>query len=330
MPDEYISEYAAGKGELLPVPSKDGYFFSGWKFECISGTYYNVPISFEEDVKISAVWKKEIYSVKYVFNNNEIYLNKDHLFASFFGDFYDYLINYRNVPGILLSSNINNLDEFYAFCGNYTGGAAGMSQVGNLLGSYFLKQRITKNHVNNLPNNPKENPTTYISIIKSQLKYQTADDGFVGYCLENNKYVEFIDFLVEFFFWWRIDEAYTGGSSDPNMLGSDFFASPWASIVDTAKFFYYEKSTLPSYFTKNEETPKMYDRIPNLLTNDDIEFIYEYDWEVGLVLPTDLNVEGYTFSGWYLNSDYTGDTVTKLDKNIYHNIVLYGKFIKEE
>lgn len=330
MPEDYIVEYVPAANEELPIPTKPGYDFKGWSFKIIPGTYTSIPISLEEDVTLTAIWTKSIYTVQYVLNDNDIFFSKDHLFVSFFTDFYNYIVDYKQEFDRLIASGVNNVEEFLAFCGNYTGGAAGMSQVGNLLSSYYLKQYVIKDIVDELPKYPKDNPNLYISIMKDQLQYQTADDGFIGYCLANGKYVEFIDFLVEFFFWWRIEEAYTGGVDDPQNTGSDFFASPWASIVDTAKFFYYDKDTLPKYFTADENIPYMYDRVPNVLKTKDIALSYEYDWELGLALPTNLEIEGYTFIGWFTTPDYLGEPITNISKNMYQDFIIYGKFEKNE
>ena len=85
-------------------------------------------------------------------------------------------------------------------------------------------------------------------------------------------------------------------------------------MVDTAKFFYYDKDTLPSYFISKGHIPAFYDRIPYIVNLGENTFIYTYDWEEGLNLPTSLTMDGYTL-------EY-------LPTNIYHNITLYAKFVK--
>ena len=57
-------------------------------------------------------------------------------------------------------------------------------------------------------------------------------------------------------------------------------------------------------------------------------FIYTYDWEEGLNLPTSLTMDGYTFVGWFDNENFEGDALEYLPTNIYHNITLYAKFVK--
>ncbi len=307
MPEEYIEYYHVEQEEKLPTPQRTGYQFIGWKESPTSTrTMLTIPISYEEDLTLYPSWEKVTYRINYQFPN-QIYINKEALFMDFFSDFYNYIVNYLGEEDTLKQKGVNNLTDFLSIAGAWSGGAAGMGQIGNLAGSYYL--RIDAG---------------------GDIKNQTAEDGFIGYCLENNQYVEFIYFLQEFFYWWRLDEGYTGGSSDPENTGSDFLASAWASLVDTAKFFYYEKDTLPSYFILKGHIPEMYDRIPYIVKTQNMQLVYAYDWEVGLTLPNDLIIEGYTFLGWYDNPEYTGSALTVLETNIYQDIILYAKLEKKQ
>jgi len=307
MPEEYIKYYHVEQEEKLPIPKREGYQFIGWKEKPTSKrTMLIIPISYEEDLTLYPSWEKITYRIQYQFPN-QIYINKEELFIDFFSDFYDYIVNYLGKEDVLKQKGVNNLNDFLSIAGAWNGGAAGMGQIGNLAGSYYLRIDVG-----------------------GDIRNQTAEDGFIGYCLENNRYVEFIYFLQDFFYWWRLDEGYTGGSSDPNNTGSDFLASAWASLVDTAKFFYYEKDTLPSYFISKGHIPEMYDRIPYIVKTQNTQLVYEYDWEVGLSLPNDLQIEGYSFLGWYDNPECTGSPLTVLEANIYHDITLYAKLEKKQ
>lgn len=247
---------------------------------------------------------KQLYTINYVLGD-EVFADKHQLFLAFFTDFYYYIVDYRQRENYLMDRGVNDLETFLSICGSYTGGAAGMGNVGNLLGQFYLRIDVGGN-----------------------IDDQTADDGFIGYCLENNKYVEFVYFIQDFFYWWRLDEGYTNGPDDPEGTGSDFLASAWASVVDTAKFFYYDKDTLPSYFISKGHIPAFYDRIPYIVNLGENTFIYTYDWEEGLNLPTSLTMDGYTFVGWFDNENFEGDALEYLPTNIYHNITLYAKFVK--
>ena len=306
LPDEAIQYYHPGIEEILPTPSKKGYVFMGWneRSNATSG-YTRVPISYEEDITINAIWKKRSYSVDYILPEG-LCLDKEHLFRAYFTEFYNYIVNVRDEGGYLISRGVNNVDDFLKVASTWNGGGAGMADIGNLAGKYYLKIDTG-----------------------GQIENQKAEDGFIGYCLENNKFVEFVYFIQGFFYWWRLDEGYTGGSDDPQGVGSDFLASAWASLVDTAKFFYFEKDTLPHYFITKGHVPEFYDRIPYIISNTDITFTYIYDWEKGMDLVKNIEVNGYEFLGWYDNPDFDGEKIERLEKGIYHNIVLYGKFVKK-
>lgn len=306
LPDEAIQYYHPGIEEILPTPSKKGYVFMGWNERSNATSGYNrVPISYEEDITINAIWKKRSYSVDYILPEG-LCLDKEHLFRAYFTEFYNYIVNVRDEGGYLSSRGVNNVDDFLKVASTWNGGGAGMADIGNLAGKFYLKIDTG-----------------------GKIEDQKAEDGFIGYCLENNKFVEFVYFIQDFFYWWRLDEGYTGGSDDPQGVGSDFLASAWASLVDTAKFFYFEKDTLPHYFITKGHVPEFYDRIPYIISNTDITFTYIYDWEKGMDLVKNIEVNGYEFLGWYDNPDFDGEKIERLEKGIYHNIVLYGKFVKK-
>ena len=46
-------------------------------------------------------------------------------------------------------------------------------------------------------------------------------------------------------------------------------------------------------------------------------------------LVKNIEVNGYEFLGWYDNPDFDGEKIERVEKVIYHNIVLYGKFVKK-
>ena len=169
----------------------------------------------------------------------QYYEKKEDLFVGYFKDFYDYIIEYRNGENDLKEYNINNLYEFYVFLFTYEGGIKGFNTASTLLGKYYLKKDIG-----------------------GSIYDQKKEDGFVGYCIENDKYVQLTEFLVEFFANFRKEEGYTGDGEGQYVYGSDFLAAPGDSIVDVIKYFYYNDNTLPKYFDKNSKTRKMINEIP--------------------------------------------------------------------
>lgn len=70
-------------------------------------------------------------------------------------------------------------------------------------------------------------------------------------------------------------------------------------------------------------------KITYVLNNgeDDEEQIYGYGEDVELA--TYFTKDGYTFAGWYLNADFSGEKVTTIDSTNPENVTLYAKWIAE-
>lgn len=247
-----------------------------------------------------------------------IYNSKDELFYDFFLDFYEYICLSPGGSNRLKNYGIENINDFYNICSNfYKSSATGFPQVGNILSPYFLYQRRGSN-----------------------FKEQKDKDFFIGYCLRNNKYVKFFDFLETFFYHYRMDEGYTGPISEgKDPYGSDFFASSYASIIDTVKFFYYTKDTLPVFFYEKNNIPNLYDKIPGILQkpfDTKNSFTYDLNSDLGYALPTNFNCYAYQFIGWYNEPNFSSDPITHIDNTYITNnninsdnntITLYAKFI---
>ena len=126
--------------------------------------------------------------------------------------------------------------------------------------------------------------------------------------------------LIKFFAYWRTDEGYTGGSADPNNLGNDFFAEPWASLVDTCKFFKFTSANL------NDTYPWFRsERVKNAL--DNVPSIYEVSLdEIGNILdpvylPNLNNRNGYYFVGWFTKE---GEPI----EVVYEEMTVYAQWNK--
>ena len=284
----------------LSIPEREGYVFLGWyKTKDLSGdpiTY--IPLNYKQNISVYASWASKISTVTYMIG--DIFESKEELFTSFFTDFYNYIINYKKAGSSLRSQGVNSVEDFLEAASYYdpTSGA-GMGKIGNLAGSYY----VTKN-------------------IGGKLEDQT-ENSFIGWCLKNDRYVDFIYFMEEFFYWWRLDEGYTNGPDDPQGTGSDFFASSWASLVDTAKFFYFTKETLPTYFKTKGHIPAMYDKIPSLIISKRGTLETEYNADYGLGISFELTITGKRLVGWTLTKGDTTNVITRLEEGIYNDIVLY-------
>lgn len=90
------TSYYLGEGKVLPIPTKNGYLFKGWS-ESPNHTirvHFTIPISYEEDLDLTAVWEKQLYTINYVLGD-EVFADKHQLFLAFFTDFYYYIVDYR-------------------------------------------------------------------------------------------------------------------------------------------------------------------------------------------------------------------------------------------
>ncbi len=54
--------------------------------------------------------------------------------------------------------------------------------------------------------------------------------------------------------------------------------------------------------------------------------VTKYSYGVGATLPTDVTRTGYTFGGWYLQEDFSGDAVTEITTTDIGNKVFYAKW----
>ena len=150
--------------------------------------------------------------------------------------------------------------------------------IGNTFGKYYLKE-----------------------IVGGALKDQ-PDTHFIGYCVKHHKFLELIPHLIRFFALWRDIE----GCSETH--ATDFFASSWASLVDTAKFFKY---TTVEELKVSPEAPSVQDiRILTSIQNCPEQYRAPEAVALGQMvrIPSPRKV-GFTFLGWYLNPKCLGEKV---------------------
>lgn len=167
--------------------------------------------------------------------------------------------------------------------------------IGNMLGKYFLKEEVG----GKLEDQPQ--------------KY------FIGYCYHNRKYIDLILHLIKFFALWREIER----CSEPH--ATDFFASSWASLVDTAKFFKY---TTIEELKNSPEAPSVQDqRILDMLQNcpgsyDAPQFINPKE---DLRLPKPRR-DNFTFIGYYDNPEFNGEIVKYASCKITEDVTYYARW----
>ena len=253
------------------IPEKEGYSFSYWSYKEDGSERFSIYNKVTSDIVLYAQYQLTEFEVTCILKDAE-YDSKDDLYNSFFTDFYNFLLNNTDINFEKL--NISNLDDFLLVCKDWNAyNKNSFYGIGDQFSKYFLTIEVG----GKLENQP--------------------DTTFIGYCYKNNMYKDFIPFLMTFFAYWRTDEGYTGSSSDPSNTGNDFFASSWASLVDTCKFFYFTSANLNDTYPwfNSQRVKDALDNIPGV--NDGV-LKYYGNIENPVVLETPSR-EGYEFIGWY-------------------------------
>ncbi len=286
--DSQVVKYNELVKEPTP-PTKPGYIFRYWGSYKDDDTRFNFYKKTTADTEVYAKWVPLPFGISYNLGF-DAFATKNDLYESFFTDFYNFMIENTDVD--MSKYKIENVDHFLEYCSNWNaGGKSDLYGAGDAFAKYYVKIEVGGKLENQ--------PTTH----------------FIGYCYQNNKYEDFIPFLMQFFAYWRTDEGYTGGASDPNNTGNDFFASAWASLVDTCKFFYFTSQTLNDKYPwfNSERVKDALDNIPSVLKN----LPDSGDIDNPVVLPM-LEREGYIFKGW---TDENGNAISivKEEMTVYAN-----------
>lgn len=252
-------------------------------------------------VKLYAVWGGP-YAINYQ-SIDGTFIDKFAMRSAYFTDFYAFIITVEGGKEHLENNNIYSAADFVTLASTWNGGGTTeMRGIGNIAGNYYLAIEVG--------GKLEDQPTTH----------------FIGYCYQNNKWVDLIKFLMVFFAYWRTDEGYTGGPSDPNNTGNDFFASAWASLVDTGKMFYFTSDTLTDIYpwfteSRSPRVHKALDNVPGCLNLNNLP--REID-DKDIILPNPV-VEGRIFLGWYTNDEALGTPITVLKaSSISDEITLYA------
>lgn len=221
--------------------------------------------------------------------NENLYESKKALFEMFYGDFYDFILNH-NGQSDLDKNNIKSKEDFYKYADFYAGGMENCYAMGFNFHKYFL----TVEEGGALNNQPV--------------------DTFIGYLYHNNKYLDFLNFLISFFAYWRNDEGCT--SFNPYNHADDFFNSSWAALVDTTKLFYFSSETV--YHWHSYRIKYLLDHIPGVILEETLSNINKDDLKK-------VHIAGYEFIGWYENDKKIKKTnnlcnvVLKLKRKDFYN-----------
>lgn len=292
--DEEYKKINVEHGNILkdvPTIKQDGYEFLGWSTRKNNGLIYDFNNPIVKANTFYAQLKIITFKVNYILNF-DVFPTKNSLYEAYYTDFYNFLLKETDCD--FTKYNISSLDDFLKFCKTWRAdGRNEMGGLGDAFGKYYLNVEIGGKLENQ--------PTTH----------------FIGYCYNQGKYIDFIKHLMVFFAYWRTDEGYTGGQNDPNNLGNDFFASAWASFVDTCKFFYFTGDTLNNTYSwfKSERVKYALDHIPSVF-----EGSFRTTGDINNPIYLDnITREGYEFLGWF---DEEGNIVTVITKSM----TIYAKW----
>ena len=233
----------------------------------------------------------------------DLWYNKKDLSNNFFGDFYDFILN-NNGSNDLKENNINSKQEFIDFAADWYAGGKDSCYA---LGFGFHKYFATANGDYRIENQPA--------------------DTYLGYLYHNKKYLDFLNFLMSFFPYWRNDEGCT--RFDPYNKCDNPFVSSWAILVDTAKLFCLDADTV--YWWQSFRVKYCLDNIPGVILSN---FEQEVEFEEELELPK-VRVAGYQFIGWHKEDDKESEVVDKVteDTVVYCELLrkdVYNYWEKEE
>lgn len=267
------------------IPTRRGYKFLYWSNNEAGTSRFLVNKKVTENCKAYAKFEIQTFIVSYDLGYDAI-LTKDDLYRNYFTDFYNFMKDNTKVD--FQKYNIENVEDFLKFCLDWNAnGKDSFYGVGDAFSNYY----VTKNVGGTLEQQP--------------------ETSFIGYCYKNQMYTEFLPHLIKFFAYWRTDEGYTGSSSDPDNTGNDFYASPWASLVDTCKFFYFTSKNLNDTYSwfQSQRVKDALDNVPGILKGFSSRYVTV---ETPDVLKEPKR-EGYTFLGWY---DEEGNKITVCDQEM--------------
>lgn len=244
------------------------------------------------NITINKATGDETFEINYCLGY-EHFNTKDDLYEAYFTDYYNFLVTMTDCN--MEELNITNLQDFLSICKTWDAYEKNeMAGLGNAFGRYYL--------VPTLGGSFADQPTTH----------------FIGYCYQNNKYLDLLEFLEVFFAYWRTDEGYTTETNH----GNDFFYSSWAAFVDTCKFFYFTSDTITEkykWFTE-ARSPRVHWALDNVPGVGAIELETTGKLSNPIVLP-ELKRMYYTFVGWF---DESGNEV----KIVASSMTVFAKFIR--
>lgn len=286
-------------------PTKEGYVFSGW----FKDTSLTIEWDFDNNYVVGtltlyAKWENDpAMYINIIYDLGEgLWINKDALFVDFYSYFYNFLVYNTNCN----MKDIDDVNDFLLLAKTWdVNGRSNMYHFGDRFANYFITVEED-------------------GVIEDQ-----PTDTFVGYCYKNNRFVNVLKHIIVFFAYWRTDEGY----SQSDIHGNDFFYSPWASLVDTAKFFYFTSDTLNEKYAwfNSARVKDALDNIPGVGIG---EVSFQTFKKENFTLPINIPISGYSFEGWYFDANFKTKvselTSVFLDCDECSSITVYGKYVSNE
>ncbi len=298
---------------ILPIPEKAGFVFAGWyDNDSFGGQRITfIPQGSTQAYTLYAKWVPEGTLVPIVYADHCVrnadgttsaMPDKKAVYTEFYSDFYRFIVEDKGAEEGMKSNaakqglKIESVEDFLAIGIDYDAGIGDMFALAYIASGWFMEDE---------PGGTLESQNSWY---------------FVGYCYKNGKHIDLLNHLAKFFAYWRYDEGFT----TPTNNGSDYYADPWASLVDTCKFFFFDENTS---YVKTERVLNCFRNIPGVFYPERLELVTEY--AVGdttqLTQPT---FEGYTFVGWYRELD--GEPVAAISPTETEQVQLIGVWEKAQ
>lgn len=225
---------------------------------------------------------------------DDVFESKNQFYEMFFTDYYHFLLLYY--PNILDKIKVGSAEDFLAI---------------------LNKENFDNNDLWNKYTNILSEANTFMVNNNNGLIKDQPTSTFVGYCYRNNMYIKELEFLQLYFGYWRLAEK----TATRFNAYADFFSDRYTSLIDVYKFFYYDESSYETYWSK--EVHDAFVNPENVVKG----FTNRHVYKAGEALPNMLTRRGYTFAGWYLNADFSGDRVYFVPNN---NVTLYAKWVVDK
>ena len=348
-----LTQYIEREGATLPATaSRTGYTFGGWytNASCTSERAYEIPVTATGEQTFYAKWTANSYSI--TLNTNGGTINSGNVTTYTYGN------------SVMLPTDISKIG--YTFGGWYTSSSFSGSPVTSITAtnygnkSFYAKWNVNSYNITYVTNNGTINDDEYVESydfgVAKTLPTNVTKTGytFAGW-YTNDSYsgdavsaVSTTDFGDKTYYAkWNVNSYDITLDTDGGTINSGNITSYTYGVgatlpTDITKTGYsfagwYDDSSdelvlsILSTETGDRSFSAQWTKVPYVITlnanegtisgNDKIN--YNYGDEVTLPVPTR---EGYTFAGWYNNSNLVGTEFTKVESTETGNKEFWAKW----